>query len=578
MMEKYKIIKPAIAGLIVIMLIGAGIFTYIHYKPKEEKPEGKPVKEIDDRISPLCTQAIFFEVKRIRIHGIIEQMTETTSLIKTIRNLPIKDKRFPKLGISGASIIAHIDGMLPGFGWDEKPSFRYNIKFDDYLWEDPLIYNTWDTDFIFKEPYRPVGQGNETAEVEFQIIEKVPVKKIFRKGTTDKAMKSFKVTYDFRTGRWTGADSFNDSDGYGYFNCEEYEVWFEIRQTDNDRDGIPYWTEVNILDTDPMVDDSKLDPDNDGLPTSYEYKWGYDPFTYDNHSTLDPDLDGLQNTEEYFMRKYLANPYHREMYIEVDWSETPPFKPFKIEMKQGKILPIKRPTIVKTNDWGMDCSFWEESQQMIMDRFSEHNITVLVDDGCIDTGGNHGGGEIFPIIGGDGKGSYDGSTGHFSKFYKTKFDDDRKGVFRYLIITHTGGYTYNMDFGGYYDTIVLQKYPNFFKGVNGNAVVPRTQRIGQAVAIMHELGHTCGIAYEHCGGVDNFLDDGTWDNYKSCMNYVKYGQRLFDYSDGTHGENDADDWGSLYLGHFQITEDELEGVGFNPIIYGRVDPRYDNQS
>lgn len=113
-----------------------------------------------------------------------------------------------------------------------------------------------------------------------------------------------------------------------------------------------------------------------------------------------------------------------------------------------------------------------------------------------------------------------------------------------------------------------------FKGVNGNAITPRTMRIGQAVAVMHELGHSCGIAYEHCGGVDNFSDDGTWENYESVMYYVKYGRRLFDYSDGTHGENDVDDWSSLFLGSFEIPSDELEGVGFDSAQYGRDDPRY----
>ena len=556
--KKSKMFKPAVTGLIVLILIGAGIYAYTQYQPEEEKEE-IPIKETYDGVGPNTLQSISFTLHRIRKKGIINQMENSGLFPNIFKNLPIKNQY----------IKDYLEGMRPGFGWDEKPSFTFTSTIDDEEWLREKPFNDWDTGYINEITFVHVEDEQPTAYVDFTIIEHQTQKKLLGSTTIKKEMDSFKVTYDFRTGRWTGDDEFNDTDGYGHYDGENYEIWFTLSQFSEDGDKIPYWTEVNILDTDPTVDDSKLDPDNDGIPTEWEWYWGYDPFVYDNHSTLDPDLDGLQNTEEYFMRKYLANPYHGEIYIEVDWSETPPFKPYKIEMQQGKILPIQRPTIVKTNDWGMDCSFWEESQQMIMDRFSEHNITVMIDDGCIDTGGTHGGGEIFPIIGGDGKSSYDGATGYFSKFYNTKFDDDRKGIFRYLIITHTGGYTYNMNYGGCYDTIVLQKYPKFFKGVNGNAVVPRTQRIGQAVAVMHEMGHTCGMAYEHCGGVDNFLDDGTWDNYQSCMNYVKYGQRLFDYSDGTHGENDADDWGSLYLGHFQITDDELEGVGFDPVIYGR---------
>jgi len=572
--KKTMLIATIIVVILAISSIGVIVFLPEQTKETEEKEED--IKEIDDRISPLCTQALYFQIKRIRMHGIIDQMINPNSLVQMIRNSPIKDKNFPKLGVKGIEIITTIDGMLPGIGWDEKPEFRYNIKFDDFLWEDPLIYNTWDTGFIFKNPYRVIRdqEEKEKSEIEFQVIEKITDSKLLRKSSTEKPLTSFKVTYDYRTGRWTGDDSFNDSDGYCYYNCNDYEIWFELYQTDNDNDGIPYWTEVNVLETDPTYDDSKLDPDEDGIPTAWEWKWGYDPFKYDNHTTLDPDLDGLQNTEEYFLRKWLANPYHGEIYVEVDWSEKAPFKPYKIEMQPGKILGIPRLKIVKTNDWGMDNTFWMESQQMIMDRFSEHNITIIIDDGCIETGGLHNGGDILPIIGGDGKADHDGSTGYFSKYYETKFDDNRKGVFRYLIITHCGGFIYNMGFGGQYDTLVIQKYPAFFKNVCGNAITPRTQRIGQAVAVFHELGHSCGMAYLHCGGVDNFLDDGTWDNYESCMNYVKYGYRLFDYSDGSHGENDADDWGSLDLSNFEKSEDELEGVGFDPSIYGRDDPRY----
>lgn len=574
--EKIRKHKAVISILVIACLVISSFYVYFEFFTKEQIVEEIPVKEVDDRISPLETQALFMKIKRIRIHGIIDQMFYPNPIVQRVRNLAIKDKFFPKLGVKGIAIMTIIDGMLPGIGWDEKPKFRYNIKFDDFLWEDQEIFHTWDTDFIFKMPYRVTrdSKEQETAEIEFQVIEKITDNKLLKKSTEENPLTSFKVTYDFRTGRWAGDDSFNDSDGYCYYNCKDYEIWFELFQTDNDNDGIPYWTEVNILGTDPTYDDSKLDPDEDGIPTNWEWKWGYDPFKYDNHTTLDPDGDGLQNTEEYFMHKWLANPYHGEIYVEVDWSEKAPFKPYKIEMQPGKFLKIPRPKIVKTNDWGMDHTFWKESQQMIMDRFSEHNITVIIDDGCIETGGLHNGGDILPIIGGDGKSAYDGSTGYFSRYYDTKFDDNRKGVFRYLIFTHCGGYSYNMGFGGQYDTMIIQKYPAFFKGVNGNAITPRTQRIGQAVAVMHELGHSCGISYSHCGGVDNFLDDGTWDNYMSVMNYIKYGYRLFDYSDGNHGPNDADDWGSLDLSSFEKTEDELEGVGFNPNIYGRDDPRY----
>ena len=92
-------------------------------------------------------------------------------------------------------------------------------------------------------------------------------------------------------------------------------------QEDYDHDGIPFWTEVNILGTDPTVDDSVLDPDNDGIPTSWEWKWDYDPWVWNDHNNLDPDLDGIENIEEYQMKKYFSDPYQPDIYIETDGME-----------------------------------------------------------------------------------------------------------------------------------------------------------------------------------------------------------------------------------------------------------------
>ena len=100
---------------------------------------------------------------------------------------------------------------------------------------------------------------------------------------------------------------------------ETFEIWFNIYQIDNDGDFIPYWTEVNVLGTDPTVDDSKLDPDGDGAPTDWEWKWGFDPFTWDDHNNLDPDLDGIDNLEEYQMAKWFADPFIQNIYYEVDY-------------------------------------------------------------------------------------------------------------------------------------------------------------------------------------------------------------------------------------------------------------------
>ena len=78
--------------------------------------------------------------------------------------------------------------------------------------------------------------------------------------------------------------------------------------------------------------------------------------------------------------------------------------------------------------------------------------------------------------------------------------------------------------------------------------------VGGAV---HHLGHTLGLLADTHSGIDNLdtlnpLSLQWWKhrNYKSCMNY-QYKYRLFNFSDGTNGEGDYDDWDNLELGFFK---------------------------
>jgi hypothetical protein len=490
-------------------------------------------------------------------------MTQTGPLLNAIDNLQLKNSGWLIEGvITGEDIIQQIKGLVPGRGWDEKPQFTYRITIDDFTWKpEKTSYTTWDTNYIFNEFYKTTPEESPTANITFTMYKKIPVKKIFRTELIEQESDSFTITYNFRTGRWNGDDSFNDTDGYGHIDGIDFEIWFTIRQTDYDADGIPYWTEVNILNTNPKQDDSKLDPDNDGIPTSWEWKWGYNHTKPDNHSTLDPDHDGLQNIEEYTMAKWLANPYYPDIYIETDYSDQAPFKPFIIERRPGRILPIQRSQLTKTNLWGQKHEFWEESQQMLMERFNQHGITVHIDDGCMGEGG-----EILDFL--SSSGSDTPTVPHvISQLYNINFPDERKGIFRYLIVAHTGGWAYNLDYTGRYDTMVVGQTVGFYKRQSDNAITPRAQRVAQAVSIMHELGHTCGFGYIHSGGVDNISKAAwiKWYDYKSCMNYLWYRHRFLDYSDGSNGNDDTNDWATIRLDYFQLSADdlELEGIEFD---------------
>ncbi len=99
-----------------------------------------------------------------------------------------------------------------------------------------------------------------------------------------------------------------------------------------------------------------------------------------------------------------------------------------------------------------------------------------------------------------------------------------------------------------------------------------------AVGVMHELGHSLSLNPSYHEGIDNASQVGRnnlppleklkarkeaiayWDSYESCMNYNKFGQYILGYSDGSHGEHDADDWNQIDLTYFQRTTEEKYGI------------------
>ena len=100
----------------------------------------------------------------------------------------------------------------------------------------------------------------------------------------DEGLYDAELEYSIKSGHWTGDDYLDpnlyflgaDPSGYGRLNgCDDNsinqnnrdcELWFDIYQNDFDNDGITYWTEVNVYGTDPEVDNTGEDADNDGVP------------------------------------------------------------------------------------------------------------------------------------------------------------------------------------------------------------------------------------------------------------------------------------------------------------------------
>lgn len=499
---------------LVFVAITIFVVTYLPFEIEESKNEESLDNEtMIDIISPEgLNQAVSIEIKRVHKRHIEDQ--------------------FRKIGLS----------------WKQKPLFYVRALFDDVNW-DSVDVQSWDTGFASWQVNRFVEDETESVDITFQIIEKQSG--LFK--DREEIVEEIDITYDFRTGRWSGDDSFNDRDGYGHYVGDEYEFWFAVYQTEQDGDTIPYWTEVNILGTDPLVDDRLLDPDGDGISTAWEWRWGYDPFTADNHTTLDPDHDGLENIEEFALEKWLSNPFHQDIYLEVDF------------MEKGAGL------------FAMEHVFWKESQWMLMDVFTQHNITVHIDDGW-PTGSTIGGGELLPFIE-----DYLGPlSGVLAGFYKYHFADCRKGSFRYVLIHHSGGWNYGQTHELHADVISIPSNREFYRTVYfPPALAPRLKRLAMAVAVLHELGHSLGLNPDYHAGIDNASQVGRnnlpllqkiqarieakayWDTYESVMNYDKFGSYVLDYSDGSHGKRDADDWEHIDLTFFQRPFDYTYGVGDN---------------
>jgi len=510
-------IMTIIAIIIAICLIISGVYI-AEYVLKEEEIVEEPVQEILydlEKISPMTNQGLILEINRIRSRGLIDLI------------------------------------MKRGNSWKTPPNIYFisNIDGQEYVSKDvaaaggassETFFETWDTMFLENKIQRDVEEEQETSEITLTIMEQ---KKLGLLGLRkrENEMERIQVTYDFRTGRWDGnSDSFNDSDGYGHYIGENYEVWFNIYQTDYDGDGIPYWTEVNLLNTSPEMDDSFRDPDNDGIPTSWEWRWGYDPHNFDNHSTLDPDKDGLENIEEYKMEKYFADPYQQDIYIEADG------------MEKGKFIDIKH-------------VFWSESQQVCIERFTQHGINLYIDFGWPNTPIN-GGGEILTFYE-----TLSQDSGMMLQFYRHHFPDERKGIFRYLVIGNNAGFCHPSEFNRYDSLAVGTSLKKLF--INRLAWTQRTQRLALAAGVLHELGHSLGVGPWNVGGNDNiswiegkaekkaFLD--AWGDYKSVMNYYYiWDYSLVDYSDGSHGPKDVNDWEYFDLTAFQKHTPVVEDPGF----------------
>ncbi len=378
------------------------------------------------------------------------------------------------------------------------------------------------------------------------------------------------ITYSIATGVWWGDDALGDPSGYGRLNgCDDgtiyeqnrdCELWFDITQNDYDGDGLPYWIETTMYNTDPEVNNRGEDADADGIPIEWEHTFGltyftegfdpgyfieFDPFVWENHSAIDFDDDGLNNIEEYGTWQWGSDPFRRDLFLELDQMDKGP-------NGEGSFVPI-------------------QSYDYIRDAHARQNLVWHIDDGRL------GGGEIIPYK--EVLEENDLSDWYWNYFMHEDENNWRRGVFHWGIISYNWswakGFCFSSRINGssardcfflstkYHDSRV--KNVPLIDSLIRKTFDPEKQRaMIYAGAIMHETGHSLSIWNR---GVDNRNSYWPWQlgfwryaRYKSVMNYRYIYTDLMDYSDGSHGRNDFDDWGTLDLTSFnpRTTETEIE--------------------
>lgn len=477
--------KRSLTAMLLLIIIVLSII-FIFYPKEERKVEAK--KEIKD-FDPLVDIEIIFRIDRIR----------------------------------------KID-----FERNEEPLLALKISIDgeSYMvgkWKGIDVYPRW-------RHLQNVDDEKEMVDIEIQLFEIHGEEKILcdispRKGEYSEG-KTLKLLYSLKNGSWRGDDWLRDNSGYGHAggyedgsNENDYEIWFDIYQTDADGDRLTYYEEMYIYNTNPNVSDYGKDYDNDGIPIEWEDKYGYNPFSYDNHSILDEDKDGLNNYEEWLMNEWHADPFRQDIFVEVDYMENKLFG--------NTYLPLY-------------------SKERVISAFSKHNIMLHIDDGLMGEGG-----EILPY---QKFFTREKLSLYYDKYFLNNGKDKwKEGIFRYCIMAH---YTFkSKNVAGYaFWPTNRDKFNCFVIGtriIKNYRLLPKAREIAIASLFMHELGHTLGLFWHTFHGIDNATCNYPWlpgwhkyENYKSCMNY-RYAWSLVDYSDGTHGSNDFNDWEAIDPSFFE---------------------------
>jgi len=439
-----------------------------------------------------------------------------------------------------------------------NPDFYVKVKINDHV----FVSNVWKNMKYVEHPNWSasceVPKDKELVNITIELWDK-------KTGLCDlsqdygnlRQARTAELIYSIATGIWWGDDYLGDPSGYGRLNgCDDNsiyqpdrdcELFFNITQTDFDGDGLPYWLEVNMYNTSPLINNRGEDLNHTGIPIEWKYtfgveyiEWGYDqgyyfiydPFHWKNYTALDEDKDGLNDIEEYKTWQWGSDPFRQDIFIEIDQMAKGP-------NGEGAFVPVQTYDILRTS-------------------YAKHNIFWHIDDG------RFGGGEIIPFKNTITNEDY--SQWYWDYFMHHDAHNWRRGVFRWCIITYNYTWAKGFTFASYInktyalDCFALStKYhemrAKIFPIIDGCYRRTFNRELNRACvyagAIMHETGHTLGLENP---GVDNGqtiwpwqMDYWRYKPYRSVMNYGYIYNGLNDYSDGSRGKNDFNDWAAINL-------------------------------
>ena len=333
------------------------------------------------------------------------------------------------------------------------------------------------------------------------------------------------LVYNIMTGHWSGDDYLGDKSGYGRLNgCDDgkiyggrrdAELWFGITQSDTTADGVPSWMKVNVYHLDSAQDYSTYDPNADGIPLPWDWKWGFDPFASDSHYAKDPDGDALTNRKEYQTSQWGSDPYCKDLFLELDQMMIGPHG-------EGSLFP-------------------DASKEILYTAYDRYNVVYHLDDGSW----NGSGSDMIPF---QANTTWEDLDAIYNAYFLHNDQRNwRRGVFHYGLLVYHQTEICGSAFGSNAFQISSQGMERFGKEPWLNRTVV------YASAYMHETGHTLGFfpipGHNQFSGYPWQLGWWLTRSYKSCMNYG-YMYYTVDYSDGSRPFGDYNDWQRMDLTNF----------------------------